>query len=120
MRLSVSGSSRPAAGISGKSFPIVALVAAATAGPAYALFDDRVEIWPAENITHDTNVLRLSKNLTPESVGAGQLGDTIYTTHLGISGNLPVGQQLFTAEYTRYRSDYKYFNDLDFTGHTGR
>jgi len=90
------------------------------ATPAFALFDDRVEIFAAENITHDTNVLRLSKNLGPESVGATQLGDTVYTTHLGISGNLPVGQQLFTAEYTRYRSDYKYFKDLDFTGHTAR
>jgi len=65
-------------------------------------------------------VLRLSKNLTPESVGATQLGDTVYSTHLGISGNLQWSQQLFTAEYTRYHSDYKYFNDLDFTGHTAR
>ncbi|HSW84645.1 MAG TPA: outer membrane beta-barrel protein [Usitatibacter sp.] len=122
MRFSESGSSQPAAGISGKSFPIAALLAAGlvAATPAYALFDDHVEIFAAENITHDTNVLRLSKNLTPESVGATQLGDTVYSTHLGISGNLQWSQQLFTAEYTRYHSDYKYFNDLDFTGHTAR
>ena len=122
MRFSESGSSRPAAGISGKSFPIAALLAAGlvAATPACALFDDHVEIFAAENITHDSNVLRLSKNLTPESVGATQLGDTVYSTHLGISGNLQWSQQLFTAEYTRYRSDYKYFNDLDFTGHTAR
>src|SRR5258706_4288050 len=122
MRFSEPGSSQPAAGISGKSFPIAALMAAGfvAATPAYALFDDHVEIFAAENVTHDSNVLRLSKNLTPESVGATQLGDTVYTTHLGISGNLLLGRQLFTAEYTRYHSDYKYFNDLDFTGHTAR
>ena len=90
------------------------------ATPALALFDDRVELWAAENITHDTNVLRLSKHLSPASVGAAQLSDTIYTTHLGISANLPVSQQLFLAEYTRYRSQYHYFKDLDFTGYTAR
>ena len=122
MRSSASGFSRPAAGISGSKFPVFVLFAAAlaAAGPAFALFDDRVEVWAAENITHDSNVLRLSKNLTPQSAGASQLSDTIYTTHLGINANLPVSQQLFTAEYTRYRSNYKYFNDLDFTGYTAR
>jgi len=92
----------------------------AGAAPAYAVLDDRIEIWAAENITHDSNVLRLSKNLSPGSVGATQLSDTIYTTHLGINGNLPISQQLFTAEYTRYRSNYKHFDDLDFTGYTAR
>src|SRR3982751_3579884 len=122
MRSSASGFSRPAAGSSGRNFlPFFLFVAGLTgAGPAAALFDDRVEIWAAENITHDSNVLRLSRKLTPESAGASQLGDTIYTTHLGITANVPVSQQLFTAEYTRYRSNYQYFNDLDFTGYTAR
>src|SRR5678816_746866 len=122
MRSSASGFSRPTAGISGRKLLPLSLLAAALAGaaPAHAVLDDRIEIWAAENITHDSNVLRLSKNLTPESVGATQLGDTVYSTHLGISGNLQWSQQLFTAEYTRYHSDYKYFNDLDFTGHTAR
>src|SRR4051812_27728783 len=111
MRFSASGSSQPAVGISGKSFRVAALLASGltAAGPACALFNDRVEIWAAENVTHDTNVLRLSKTLTPESVGATQLYDTIYTTHLGISANLPVSQQLFLAEFTKYRSKYRYF-----------
>src|SRR5215204_3742739 len=122
MRPSASGFSRPAAGISGSRFPALFLFAAALTGaaPALALFDDRVEVWAAENVTHDSNVLRLSKKLTPQSAGASQLSDTIYTTHLGINANLPVSQQLFTAEYTRYRSNYKYFDDLDFTGYTAR
>jgi hypothetical protein len=90
------------------------------ATPAFALFDDHVEVWAAENITHDSNVLRISKNLGPESVGATQLDDWIYSTHLGINANAQWGQQLVTAEYTWYRSNYKYFDDLDFTGHTAR
>ena len=122
MRSSASGFSRPATGISGRKLLRFSLLAAALAGaaPAFALFDDRIEIWAAENVTHDSNVLRLSKNLSPASVGATQLSDTIYTTHLGINGNLPISQQLFTAEYTRYRSNYKHFDDLDFTGYTAR
>jgi hypothetical protein len=88
------------------------------ATPAYALFDDHVEIFAAENITHDSNVMRLSKNLTPESVGATQLGDTVYSTQ-GISGNLQWSQQLFTAEYALPQR-LQDCNDLDFTGHTAR
>lgn len=122
MRHSASGFLRPAAGTSGNSFPTLALIAAslAFATPAYALFDDRVELWAAENLTHDTNVLRISKNIPPASLAAKQLSDDVYTTHVGISANLPVSQQLFLAEYTRYWSKYRYFKDLDFTGHTAR
>src|SRR5436309_2061638 len=111
MRFSASGLWQRVAGISGKNFRVVALTAPLLLGaaPAFAILDDRVEIWAAENITHDTNVLRLSKHLRPESMGASQLSDTIYTTHLGINANLPVSQQLFTAEYQRFRSDYHYF-----------
>ena len=122
MASSASGFWQRAAGISGKTFLAASLLAGgvAVSTPAAALFNDRIEIWAAENITYDSNVLRLSKNLSPASVGAAQKDDTVYTTHFGISGNLPVGQQLFTAEFTKYRSNYDYFNDLDFTGHTAR
>ena len=101
---------------------MAALLAAGigAAGPAWALLNDRVEIWAAENVTHDTNVLRLSKKLSPASAGASQLHDTVYTTHVGISANLPVSQQLFLAEFTRYRSRYRYFKDFNFDGHTAR
>ncbi len=121
MRSSASGFWQRAVGTSGKNFRFLALATAfAWATPAFALFDDRVELWAAENITHDTNVLRLSKQITAASIGATQLSDTVYTTHVGISANLPVSQQLFLAEYQRYRSAYKYFKDLDFTGYTAR
>jgi exopolysaccharide biosynthesis operon protein EpsL len=123
MRFSASGLWQPAAGISGdrgRLWAALAFAGLTASSPSWALFDDRVELWAAENITHDTNVLRLSKHLSAASVGATQLSDTAYTTHLGVSANLPVSQQLFLAEYTWYRSKYDYFKDLDFTGHTAR
>ena len=122
MHSSASGSWQLAAGISGRNFRLLALAAPVLlwAAPAFAILDDRVELWAAENITHDTNVLRLSKHLNPTDIGAAQLSDTIYTTHVGINGNLPVSQQLFTAEIQWYRSKYHYFKDLDFTGHAAR
>jgi exopolysaccharide biosynthesis operon protein EpsL len=122
MRPSASGFSRLAVGISGRHFRGAACLAAGltAAGPAPAVFNDRLELWAAENVTYDSNVMRLSKSLTPQSAGATQLYDTVYTTHLGVSANLPVSQQLFLAEYTRYQSKYRYFKDFDFTGHTAR
>src|SRR5258706_1839147 len=123
MRFSGSGLWQRVAGISGSRGLLGAalgIAGVAATGPAFALFGDRVELWGAENITHDTNVLRLPKSVGPAVVGATQLSDTVYTTHLGVSANLPVSQQLFTAEYTWYRSKYQYFKDLDFTGHTAR
>jgi exopolysaccharide biosynthesis operon protein EpsL len=117
-----SGSWQQAAGTSGKSFLVASVLLAGLTvpGPAAALFNDRIEIWAAENVTFDSNVLRLSKNLGPATMGASQKDDVVYTTHVGINGNLPVGQQLFTAEFTKYRSNYNYFDDLDFSGHTAR
>ena len=98
------------------------LLAGAALAPSasWALFSDRVELWAAENVTHDTNVLRISRNLTPDAVGANQLGDTIYTTHLGITADIPVSQQRFQGAFTWFRSRYDNFRDFDFTGHSAR
>jgi len=85
---------------------------------SWALFDDRVELWAAENVTHDTNVLRLSKDINPLEPNPSQLGDTIYTTHAGASFNAFEGQQHFTAEATYYRSDFRFFKDFNFNGYT--
>jgi exopolysaccharide biosynthesis operon protein EpsL len=92
----------------------------AASGPAAALFNDHVEVWAAENITHDSNVFRLSDKLGPGSVGAAQLSDTVYTTHLGITAGIELSQQRLEAAYTWYDSRYRYFKDLDYTGHTVR
>ena len=122
MAHSDSGSSQRATGVSGKAFSLAAACLAAFApASSWALFSDSVEIWAAENYTHDTNVLRLSKNINPAAVGAPTVhGDDIYTTHLGLTANVPVSLQQFTAELDWFRSRYKYFTDFDFTGHTAR
>src|SRR6185503_8252369 len=96
---SASGSSRRAIGAFGDRRGVsrvsrlvpralaVAIVCIPTS--SWALFDDRVELWAAENVTHDSNVLRLSKDLP----NAGELADTIYTTHAGATFNAYEGQQ---------------------------
>ena len=96
------------------------MVAALAPAASWALFEDRVELWAAENVTHDTNVLRLSETLNPLIAHTQQKGDTIYSTHLGASLNATWSQQHLTAEYTWYKTQYHYFKDFDFTGHTVR
>jgi exopolysaccharide biosynthesis operon protein EpsL len=99
---------------------LLCAAALAAPAPAWALFGDKLEIWAAENYTHDTNVLRLSDKLSDESLGLSQRGDDIWSTHVGISGNAQWSQQKVNGEYTRYRSKYRHFKELDFTGYTGR
>ena len=112
----------PANGASGRRVKslVAALVGALASTPSAALFNDYVEIWAAENATRDTNVFRLSDKLSPATVGATQRGDTIFTTHLGVTAGVPVSQQRLEAAYTWYQSRYRHFKDLDFTGHTAR
>ena len=93
---------------------LAAVAALCVPTSAWALFDDRVELWAAENVTHDSNVLRLSKDLP----NAGEFADTIYTTHAGATFNAYEGQQHFTAEATYFRSNFRHFNDFDFNGYT--
>ena len=97
-----------------------AALAAFMPAPSWALFGDRVELWAAQNVTHDSNVLRLSDTLNPLIANTQQKGDTIYTTHLGASVNATWSQQHASAEYTWYKSQYRYFKDFDFNGHTAR
>ena len=84
---------------------------------ARAFFADQVELWAAQNITHETNLLRLSKNVDPASVGAQQLGDTYNTTKLGVSADIPVSLQHFLAAYTWQYTRYDTYSNLNFRGH---
>lgn len=122
MAHSDSGFSRRAAGDSGsalrKALFLAAAVAALAPGASWALFDDRFELWAAENVTHDTNVLRLSKNLSTLPPDVPQKGDTIYSTHLGATLNANFSQQHVVAEYTWFKSKYQELKNLDFDGHT--
>jgi exopolysaccharide biosynthesis operon protein EpsL len=65
-------------------------------------------------------VLRLSRRIDPASAGAPRRSDIAYTTHFGVSANVPISQQLIQGEYTWYKSRYRTFKDLDFSGHTAR
>jgi hypothetical protein len=89
-------------------------VAAALAAPlpSFALFGDRVELFAAENVTWDSNVFRLSKDLGPVT------SDQIYTTSLGVNANIPYSLQRFQIAYTYFISRYHKTTDLDFNGHT--
>jgi len=62
-------------------------------------------------------VLRLSKNLSPESVGAPGLGDTFNTLKVGAAADIPVSLQRIQAAFTWQRTRYNSFTNLDFDGH---
>ena len=123
MERSASGSSRQATGASGRRARRIALAAAIAAAlphPAAALFNDRLELWAAQNVTHDSNVFRISDDLDPATIGAQKRGDTSYTTHLGATLRVPWSLQRFEADLDWYRTKYDTFEDLDFTGHRAR
>ena len=89
--------------------------------PANALFNDWFEVWAAENVSHDTNVFRLSDNLDAASAGVTRgRGDTIFSTYLGATANIPVAQQRFEASYTWNRARYRTYDHLDYDGYSAR
>lgn len=111
---------RQAAGISGNKYTRLAALALFVANPCWALFNDTVEVWAAENFTWDSNLLRLSKDIDPASVGAPQRSDRFRTDHLGANASLPVSLQKFEVSLDWYSSHYDKFTHLDFTGHNAR
>jgi exopolysaccharide biosynthesis operon protein EpsL len=88
--------------------------------PAWALFQDHLEFWAAENLTRDTNVFRISDHQSPTVIGALKRTETIATTHLGASLDVPFSQQRLQASYNVYSSRYRNFKDLNNEGHTAR
>lgn len=120
MAHSDSGFSRPATGNSGNA-PLRraarALVPAALLVfplSASALFNDRVEVFAAENITWDNNIYRLS------DASGNVKSDTLATTSLGINANVPWSLQRFQLAYTWFDTRYRDTEDLNFRGHTAR
>jgi exopolysaccharide biosynthesis operon protein EpsL len=120
MAHSDSGSSQPANGASGSAPLRRTLLALLPAGllaaplPAAALFNDRVELFAAENVTWDNNVYRLDDRT------GNVVSDRISTTSLGITGNIPVSLQTFQFAYTWFATRYNKIDDLNFNGHTAR
>jgi exopolysaccharide biosynthesis operon protein EpsL len=93
----------------------------AAAFPAHALWEDKVEVFAAENVTYDSNVFRLSKNIDAGGViGDPKRSDDIFTTSLGFTLDVPYSLQRWQASYTWYDANYRHFNDLDHRGYTGR
>ena len=99
------------------------LIAAALCAPAqsWALLGDKLEIFASENVTYDSNVFRLSRNVDPFTVaGTNERADWVSTTGVGFNFNLPVSLQRFEAEYTLFKAKYDRFSDLDHEGRSGR
>jgi exopolysaccharide biosynthesis operon protein EpsL len=99
-----------------------AIVACAVAAglPAHALWDDRLEVFVQENVTHDSNIFRISDNVSTDAIRSSVRGDTIFTTSAGFLLDVPVSLQRFQADFRWYDARYRRFDDLDHTGHIAR
>lgn len=88
---------------------------------AFALWDDKLQLYAEEKIARDDNIFRISKGVDPASaIGSASKGDTYYTTSVGIGLDVPVSRQRFQAAFARNDTRYEQFTDLDFIGHDSR
>ena len=117
MAHSASGFWRRGNGITGKALVAGALLLPT---PSWALFRDELEVFASENVTYDSNVLRLSRDVPAGAAGADRRSDWTSTTGVGFNLNLPVSLQRFELGYTWYAARYDRFKDLDHDGHSGR
>jgi exopolysaccharide biosynthesis operon protein EpsL len=102
-------------GGSGSKLLLAALLAPA---PAWALWDDHLEVFAVENVTYDSNVFRISRNLdSVAAIGTSDRSDTVYTTSLGFGLDVPVSLQRFRLGYVWYDARYQNFKDVNHRGH---
>ena len=80
---------------------------------AFALWDDKLQLFAEEKVTRDDNIFRISKDLDPAT-------DTYRTTSLGFNLDAPVSRQRFQMGYTWNATRYDRFADLDSDGHDAR
>src|SRR6266699_1131769 len=78
---------------------------------AFALWDDKLQLFAEEKVTHDDNIFRISKDLDR---------DTYRTTSLGFNLDAPLSRQRFQLGYTWNATRYNQFTDLDSDGHDAR
>jgi hypothetical protein len=90
----------------------VSLALGAAPLSAFALFNDRVELFAAENVTWDNNVFRLDDRVGPI------VHDHYYTTSLGVNARVPYSLQAFQFAYTYFRTKYNKASELDYNGNT--
>jgi len=102
----------------------VALTVAGALVPAtsaFALWDDRLELFASETVAHDDNVFRISSGLDPTSVlGSPYVADTYHTTSFGLTFDVPVGRQRLVGDYARNYTRYDRYTLLDLNGFDGR
>jgi len=87
---------------------------------AFALWDDKLQLFAEEKVTHDDNIFRISKDADPKDIGASSRGDTYRTTSLGFNLEAPVSRQRFQVGYTWNATRFNRLTDLDFDGHDTR
>jgi len=78
---------------------------------AFALWDDKLQLFAEEKVTRDDNIFRSSKDLDR---------DTYRTTSLGFNLDAPVSRQRFQMRYTWNATRYDRFTDLDSDSHDAR
>ena len=92
-----------------------------SAGDAFALFGDRLELFAQERVTYDDNVFRIARGVDPRPITGSQSKSDVYTTtSLGANLHLPVSRQVFDAGWAWNIVRFNKFDDLDLTGHEGR
>jgi len=88
---------------------------------SWAFFDDKLEVFVSENVTHDSNVFRISGRVDPNlSIGSPHKGDTIYSTAVGFNLDLPISLQRLQLGYTWIDHRYDRFTDVNYRGHAAR
>ncbi|MGE5466528.1 MAG: XrtB/PEP-CTERM-associated polysaccharide biosynthesis outer membrane protein EpsL [Ignavibacteria bacterium] len=113
------GLSRRGAGGAGCA-ALAATLLLGAASPAWAFFDDRLQVIAGETVTHDSNVFRLSQSADPNAVlGSPQRGDTWYDTTLGFRVDAPISRQRIQAGMSWSALRYDHFKSLNHTDRNG-
>jgi len=88
---------------------------------AFALWDDRLELFASETVARDNNVFRLSSAVDPTAaLGTSSKADTYQITSFGLGFDVPVSRQRFVGGYARNYTRYNRFTVLDLDGYEGR
>jgi exopolysaccharide biosynthesis operon protein EpsL len=98
--------------------PILLLI---VSNQSLAFFNDQLKLVYSEQLSHDSNVFRISSGRDPVSaINSSATDDTLRTTRLGIALDLPVSRQRFQAAFNRSNVRNRRFTDRDFDGHDER
>lgn len=85
---------------------------------AGAIEDEELELYAAETLVQDSNVLRLPE-IAFAAPGAADPGDSYRHTAIGATLNLPVREQIVTGNVELTRDRYDSLSAIDYDGHRG-